>query len=103
MSQRTTQSDLRHIEAEMRARSEVEAPSSKSRSSSSWEQVAANWPLYLPEAIATWPDLAAETLQETQGDYGRLRDLLEKRYALSTAEAERQLDDWLDANRDLSR
>jgi hypothetical protein len=62
---------------------------------SPWSRVRARWESLRLRAATFWPRLLSEEVQQLPGDRASLVSLVRKRYALTFAEAEAQVDTWV--------
>lgn len=60
-----------------------------------WNAVQTNWPAFVPAILQRWPGTTEEDLLALEGDRDRLTAYLAERNNLTPAEAEEQLNAWL--------
>ena len=60
-----------------------------------WEQVEANWDLLQGKAREYWGRLTDEDMAGIQGNRDRLISCVERRYKMTTDQAQRHVDGWM--------
>ena len=61
----------------------------------SWGEVGAQWLHLTPKARAAWPALSSDELERIDGSLDRLVATLQARYGFEAADAEGQVQTWL--------
>lgn len=97
--ERVTDSELHLIEEETRRRAAVETRSGgaeevQTGSPHTWAHIQENWQALRSSLRDTWPRLTERELESIGGNHDRLVGVVQGRYGLESAEAERQVDAW---------
>ncbi len=61
-----------------------------------WDQVEGNWKQVKGKARAKWGDLTDDDVDSVNGRREQLVGKIQERYGKERAEAEREVDDWID-------
>jgi uncharacterized protein YjbJ (UPF0337 family) len=62
-----------------------------------WDQVEGNWLQMKGRAREQWGELTDDDLDQIEGRREQLLGKIQERYGVEREEAERQIDDWLEA------
>ena len=61
-----------------------------------WDQVQGNWKQIKGKVHAQWGDLTGDDLDSVEGRREELVGKIQERYGKQRAEAEREVDDWIE-------
>lgn len=64
-----------------------------------WDQIQVNWMLFKDEVRKNWVKLTDEDVTRIGGRRSELRGRLQARYGFAKAEAEREIEAWIRAQR----
>ena len=59
-----------------------------------WDQIKGKWTQFTGKAREQWGNLTDNDLERAAGNRDQLVGVIQERYGIAKAEAERQVDDW---------
>ena len=65
-----------------------------------WDRVEGNWKQFKGKVKEQWGELTDDDLDRAAGKRDQLSGLIQQRYGIAKDEADRQLTDWADSQRE---
>lgn len=61
-----------------------------------WDQIKGNWSQIKGKALEQWGELTGDELDQARGERDQLVGLVQEKYGKAKAEAEKEVDEWLE-------
>jgi uncharacterized protein YjbJ (UPF0337 family) len=76
-----------------------QSPAKDSLRKTAWDKIAGNWKRLKGSVKQRWGKLTHDEIRETQGRREALNGFIQSRYGIDREAADRQIDDWLKAQK----